>query len=474
MKNRFIVIYTVFAAAVFIFSLGFFGYNLFNEYSTNLKKSEDKFTELVNDIRTLSFSQEDNNSAYIQGIKKSINDPSAYSYIQVRRNNETVVLYPTGKSKEETVSKLIKPYTSSLTVNKQNITIDCNIYLIKPDSIFYFARISFLMILIITIITIIMIIYLNLTETSSGVISFEEDTAEEDEVAEASDESDVVIDTEAEDKAESEDLSEDSQDTEKSENNASSEENDISQEVPDYYADKDFEASDDSSENSESSASINEETEEKKSAEVTPEEVKAILAGPLTDEQTAAAEPAKLPVDDEKPADIPASSNIDEPSGLFDPATGIGWESYLSTRLNNEIDRATASEIDLSLFIIKLDSTPKSGEAFKNVCNYLAIQFQFKDLLFEYKEDCIVAIKISMNVDEALNLAAKLYTDISNIVENKNTRIGISSRSIRMVTGERLILEAEQAIEHCDEASPVIAFRVDSEKYRQLMEGNNQ
>ncbi len=40
MKNRFIVIYTVFAAAVFIFSITFFGYNLFNEYNTNQKKSE--------------------------------------------------------------------------------------------------------------------------------------------------------------------------------------------------------------------------------------------------------------------------------------------------------------------------------------------------------------------------------------------------------------------------------------------------
>ena len=50
MKNRFIVIYTFFAAAVFIFSVTFFGFNLYKEYSTNLEKSELKFTELVNDI----------------------------------------------------------------------------------------------------------------------------------------------------------------------------------------------------------------------------------------------------------------------------------------------------------------------------------------------------------------------------------------------------------------------------------------
>ena len=171
---------------------------------------------------------------------------------------------------------------------------------------------------------------------------------------------------------------------------------------------------------------------------------------------------AKLPIDEIEPS----------PAGLFDPETGIGWESYLMTRLDNEIDRATASEIDLSLFIIKLANIEKTSEEFKNVCNYLSIQFQFKDLLFEYKEDCIVAIKISMSVDEALALADKLYSDISNIVNNKDSRIGISSRSIRMVGGDRLLLEAEQSIEHSDVDSPVIAFRVDSEKYRKLMEQN--
>ena len=184
--------------------------------------------------------------------------------------------------------------------------------------------------------------------------------------------------------------------------------------------------------------------------------------------------PAKLPLDEIKPAPLPENaaeaSDSNEPSGLFNPETGIGWESYLSTRLNNEIDRATASEIDLALFIIKLPNIPRPSEFFKNVCNYLAIQFQFKDLLFEHQDDCIVAIKISMNVDEALTLADKLYSDICNIINGKNCRIGITSRSIRMVTAERLLLEAEQSIEHSDADSPIIAFRVDSEKYRQMME----
>ena len=443
MKNRFIVVYTVFAAAVFIFALSFFGFNLYKEYSTNLEKSDIRYTNLVNDIRTLSYNQAENNASYAQSIKKAVGDSAAYSFIQVKREGETVVFYPAGKLKEETVSKLTKSFSTSLTVNKQSVTVDCNLYLIRPDSIFYYARVSFLMILIITIITVIMIIYLNLVEeTSSDVISLEE-TSEEETEEEILDDSEETVNI-----SETEKVEEREKETEAP--------------APVIEPEK--------TEN---------ETEEK-SAEVTPEEVKAIFAEPLTDDvvnetvedaipvdNPAPVEPAKLPVDEIKPA-----KTADNPSGLFDPATGIGWESYLLTRLNNEIERATASEIDISLFVIKVPDISMTSEVYKNICNYLAIQFQFKDLLFEYKDDSIVAIKISMNVDEALSLAEKLYTDICNIIDGKNCRIGITSRSIRMVTGERLLLEAEQSIEHSDASSPIIAFRVDSEKYRQMIEMN--
>ncbi len=443
MKNRFIIVYTVFAAAVFIFSMSFFGFNLYREYSANIEKSETKYKTLVSDIRNLSFNNSQNNSLYSKGIKDAVGDVGAYSFIQVRRYGETVVYYPSGKMKEETVSKLTKTFSKEIIVNTEPILIDCNIYLIRPDSIFYYARVSFLMILIITIITIIMIIYLNLSEQTSDVISL---TEEEDSDDFAETDSDETL---ALEENNSEEIIDDANSEPPAENEA---ENESEREVK----------VEDTGDFGSLKEKTEEDVEEHKLAEVTPEEVKAILSEPFTDEQTkteeeAAAEPAKLPLDEVAPAKTEES-----PAGLFDPETGIGWESYLLTRLNNEIDRATASEIDLSLFVVKLPEVDMKSEVFKNVCNYLAIQFQFKDLLFEHKNDSIIAIKISMNVDEALNLADKLYSDICNILNNKNCRIGISSRSIRMVSGERLILEAEQAIEHSDADSPVIAFRVDS------------
>ena len=450
MKNRFILVYTIFAAFIFIFSLSFFGFNLYREFSTNVEKSETKISRLTNDIRTISYNQNENTDFYAKSIKDAIGDPSAFAFIQVKRSGETVVLYPSGKLKEETSSRLTKTFESRLLVNEQPLEVYFNVYLIRPDSIFYYGRISFLLILIITLITVIMIIYLNMSETSSNVISLTEDENTDDE--------------------ENTDFSESSEDNTLNEENIESDED--SETTAESTTEGENKIVNDAENKLQSETEANEEIEkEAADTEVTPEEVKAIFSEPLTDAQLEdKEEKAKLPIEEVQPS--PADTSENDPAGLFNPESGIGWESYLMTRLNNEIDRATASEIDLALFVFKLENINKKSESFKNVCNYLGIQFQFKDLLFEYKDDYIVAIKISMGVDEAIPLADKLHSDICNIINATNCRIGISSRSIRMVSGERLLLEALQAIEHSDSQSPVIAFRVDSEKYRQLMEKN--
>lgn len=179
---------------------------------------------------------------------------------------------------------------------------------------------------------------------------------------------------------------------------------------------------------------------------------------------------SELPSEQIKPMEIENDSSV----GLFSPTTGFGWESYLNTRLDNELNRATSSEIDLSLFILKLENVSRESIVCKQVCDYLASQFQFKDMLFEYKDDCVVGIKIACDVDEAIHFANKLLVDIDNILRgNGKCYIGISSRCIRMISAERLILEADEALKHAveeGENSPIIAFRADVNKYRQFIQ----
>ena len=182
-----------------------------------------------------------------------------------------------------------------------------------------------------------------------------------------------------------------------------------------------------------------------------------------------------LPNQDEKPMEINVLETKN-PMGLFSPTTGLGWESYINTRLENELKRAISSEIDLSVFIIKLQNISRSDELFRDLCDYLSILFQFKDLLFEYKDDCILCIKLSMNVDEALAFADKIHVDLSSKIKNAGGKcsIGITSLSVRMVGAQRLLKEADEALKRAeaDETSPIIAFRVDNTKYRKFIETN--
>lgn len=177
-----------------------------------------------------------------------------------------------------------------------------------------------------------------------------------------------------------------------------------------------------------------------------------------------------LPSEEIKPTQSDSSVHI------FSPKTGFCFESYLESRLDNELNRAIASEFDLSLFVFRIPSIQLDydNETLQKVCKYLTTEFQFKDLLFEYDEDCIIGIKNNMNLDTALTFADKLYSDITEIVKENDLKcyIGISTRTVRIITGKRLLTEATEALKHAleDENNPIIAFRANAEKYRKMMQ----
>lgn len=177
-----------------------------------------------------------------------------------------------------------------------------------------------------------------------------------------------------------------------------------------------------------------------------------------------------LPSEEIKPTQSDSSVHI------FSPKTGFCFESYLESRLDNELNRAIASEFDLSLFVFRIPSIQleHNNETLQKVCKYLTTEFQFKDLLFEYDEDCLIGIKNNMNLDTALTFADKLYSDITEIVKENDLKcyIGISTRTVRIITGKRLLTEATEALKHAleDENNPIIAFRANAEKYRKMMQ----
>ncbi len=479
MKNKFIIFYTIFASAVFAFAISLFGVNIYKEYSQGQSRANQRYNTLVTDIKSYNSIDKEISENSLSNIKSVLKDFNDFSFIQINLNNSEILKYPKDASADLTVSNLTKTFSSNFNTQNGQFEILCNMYLLRPSSIYYYAKISFIIILIVTIITIILIFYINSQEKQfSAKVSSEADS---ELLSENDFDSKLQLD---------ENLSDSSSEIDSSfiqQNSVNSIDLDIDLSSESEQNKNSFDEDSEHISDLEKNTEIDTEIQQTNSEDgvLNPEDKNN------EDSQTENEEkeiPASLP-DYESPMIIESSdakenndaenapdsdSSESNPSGLFNPVTGLGWESYLDTRLENEINRAISSEIDISVFIINIPNLERESEESKKVSEYLSLQFQFKDLLFEYKNDCIVAIKISMNLDEALNFADKIHADISQILEQKQCYIGISTRSIRIVSGERLFNEALAAVEHAkiEEDSPIIAFRVDVEKYRQFLEQN--
>lgn len=176
--------------------------------------------------------------------------------------------------------------------------------------------------------------------------------------------------------------------------------------------------------------------------------------------------------------DTSTSSSQDDDS-LFNTKTGFCNQSYLVTRLESELSRASSSELDLSLILIRIPDISFEEPYGVSICNKILDLFHYKDIIFEYKNDGIAIICNGSDIDKAMETAETIHTEICSILNasdiNTKPVIGIASRTLRFISGERLIVEAEQALLHAkdDPESPIIAFRVNPEKYRKFMASQN-
>jgi GGDEF domain-containing protein len=161
---------------------------------------------------------------------------------------------------------------------------------------------------------------------------------------------------------------------------------------------------------------------------------------------------------------------ISDPLGLFSEKTGFGWESYLEPRLDSELIRASSSEQDLALVLIKIAGIEHYPAYTEFISKVLLEAFKFRDLIFEYGQDGFACIYQDLNVEKALTLAEELYIALDEILKNCDVKIaiGISTRSLRIIPGTRILKEAQQAIDKAltEKEDPIIAFKANPDKYK--------
>lgn len=442
MKNKFIVFYTVLVSLIYIFAVSYFGYNISTEYKYGTERSKRRFDHMENTIKKASSSQQ---------IENAIGDLDDFAFIKITNNDSIIFTYPESITDIPAETKLIKNYFSK----SDNFKIEASIYVLRPITIYSYSKVSFLIIFITTAITILLIVYFNLFNNTN---EYQETQIDELEPIEEDSENNIQVEV-SDLTTQLNDISSIKSKLEKTEvGDTLNTETEAKQEPLNQTLDSVLDS--DSSNETAEETHISETTDKSQEEE----------NNDTPDSQNNKTE--TLPEDLSKPAEI-TISEPDASSELKIPTDNSQNENTLEFRLEKELSRAISSEVDLSLLLIRIPDLSMDSMIANQIKNLLIEEFQYKDLIFDFSDDCFAGIKLNTTLDEAIDFADKLNHEISNILtENKVCFIGIAARTLRMVGAKRLILESKEALVHAqqDTDSPIVAFRVDSEKYMKFME----
>jgi len=169
---------------------------------------------------------------------------------------------------------------------------------------------------------------------------------------------------------------------------------------------------------------------------------------------------------------------IEKVRGLYSPITGISWQEYLPEYLESELRRAASSEQDIALVIIKLDDFTIESMIGKKIAALLIDFIKFRDMIFEFDKNGFAAILQDTNLDEAMKKAEEIFKGTKSILTEydvlKPISIGITTRTSRLISSERMIEEAQAAVSRAinNNEDPIVAFRVNPEKYREFISDN--
>ncbi|MCL2441907.1 MAG: hypothetical protein FWD13_00370 [Treponema sp.] len=166
---------------------------------------------------------------------------------------------------------------------------------------------------------------------------------------------------------------------------------------------------------------------------------------------------------------VSESEKAIEPKGLYSPHSNIGWEEYTKDRLDSELHRCSSTEKDLVLIIMELTNI-KDDDIFSQAAEEAVKFFLSRDLVFEHGSYGITIIMPGIGLNTGISKSEKFHQRI-NEKFNCDTRVGLSSRSGRLLNADRLMLETKEALNKAkkDSKTPIIAFKSDPEKYREFI-----
>ena len=401
-------------ALVFAISIVFFAVSAVSENSKGKKQADILYEQLFQNT-VLIFNNSKTESRISREFASSIKDFSNFQSLELKIDGKILFSYPPEKIRK--ISATAKQYSKTFTTDSSGQTVQLNavIYTLKPNSIFYYAKVTFFFILIATVISILILIFVKSEEDHSKSVQ-EEISAEKMEIEESE-----VAETEPEDS-----------NTETS-----------------VLFDDTFEL----------------EKDESSLEEYDESDTEQIIEEPLDKTESLTKNSSKYSISD-------ISENFEE---LPEKQELLPGKDNFRINLEEELIHASGNETDLSVIIIRIQSLNKDEEILQQLIDDFNQASENKGKLYNYNSDSFGIILTDTPLDDGMKVTDSIY-NIVNSTLTKNgldcsITIGISSRTGRLISGERLITEAEQAQKHAEEdsTSPVIAFRVNPEKYRNFI-----
>jgi hypothetical protein len=156
------------------------------------------------------------------------------------------------------------------------------------------------------------------------------------------------------------------------------------------------------------------------------------------------------------------------------PATsGLVPREQLPSRLDHELERAAASDQDLTLLLQALESQTAGG--FGRLAHQVLNTFPFRDLCFQYDERTCAVILPDKDLAQGLKDARAFQRRLREAPAGGGLAVamGLSARNGRLVDAARLLLESSKALERAlaEGGGRIVAFQADPEKFRKTLAG---
>ncbi|MCR5172387.1 MAG: hypothetical protein K6B73_05940 [Treponema sp.] len=416
MTKRSFNIVSVLIGAVLLISVIYFVTGIVTDKKAGPSQAQVLFDSLAKKTEVIANKYDYNSSAFADSFMQAVKDFDDYASLELVMNGNTLYSYPSTKANTIDTQNYTKDFTKSFNLNNgNNLVIKAQIYTVKPSSLFYHARTAFILIFIATLIAILILIFAK---------------------PEGSCSKDKVIKFNHKDSFDDNPFRTDNVAVESLSDNGPVEEDATVEELQEEI----------------SSPSDFLSNEEDTSLSFSDNEVYT------------AEEAEEQDTSDEEIQDKPIIT-----------AT-ISEEEALLPALEEELIHSASQEQDLSLIIVRIagiqNDNPDSAQAacIKNCVNE-------RGSAYRYGTDSYALLIKALKLDDALQDAESLLERLAASLRDQGLpaiTIGISSRTERLISAERLLTEASEAQKHAsdDMTSPIIAFRVNPEKYRNFILNN--